>query len=153
MFSLPSSPFRISTSSVFRCVLTFLPWSPLSSVPLTPARNLRFSEVDHSSARLSWDASSRKVKGYRIMYVKTNGVQTNEVRRSSQSPPLFTALLYLCWMRRSSLVFTNKLSESSQPVVHLQGFWNMSIKIQMSFYSLSLWPKLLSTIRAAHFST
>ncbi|XP_067258708.1 collagen alpha-1(XIV) chain isoform X2 [Chanodichthys erythropterus] len=50
-----------------------------TTISLRPPRNLRVTEVDHSSVRLNWDAVSNKVKGYRVLYIKTDGVQTNEV--------------------------------------------------------------------------
>nr|XP_061786873.1 collagen alpha-1(XIV) chain-like isoform X1 [Nerophis lumbriciformis] len=53
--------------------------SQLSTLPLTPARNLHVSDVDHSSARLSWDSASRKVSGYRISYTTSDGVESGEV--------------------------------------------------------------------------
>ncbi|XP_043078905.1 collagen alpha-1(XIV) chain-like [Puntigrus tetrazona] len=50
-----------------------------TTMSLRPPRNLRVTEVDHSSVRLNWDAVSRKVKGYRVLYMKTDGVQTSQV--------------------------------------------------------------------------
>uniref|UniRef100_W5LGS1 Collagen type XIV alpha 1 chain n=1 Tax=Astyanax mexicanus TaxID=7994 RepID=W5LGS1_ASTMX len=50
-----------------------------TTLSLRPPRNLRITEVDHSSVRLKWDAPSNSVTGYRVMYLKTGGAQTNEV--------------------------------------------------------------------------
>ncbi|KTG38707.1 hypothetical protein cypCar_00013727, partial [Cyprinus carpio] len=50
-----------------------------TTMSLRPPRNLRVTEVDHSSVQLNWDAVSSKVKGYRVVYVKTDGVQTSQV--------------------------------------------------------------------------
>ncbi|XP_028841671.1 collagen alpha-1(XIV) chain isoform X2 [Denticeps clupeoides] len=46
---------------------------------LLPPRSLRVLDVEHSSARLVWDAADGDVRGYRVAYVVTDGVQPNEV--------------------------------------------------------------------------
>lgn len=48
-------------------------------VPLTPPRNLRISNVGSNSARLTWDPTSGKITGYRIVYTSADGTEINEV--------------------------------------------------------------------------
>ncbi|XP_042688243.1 collagen alpha-1(XX) chain isoform X1 [Centrocercus urophasianus] len=50
-----------------------------TTLALSPPRYLSFSELSHSSVRVSWEPATLAVKGHRVTYVSSRGSNTGEV--------------------------------------------------------------------------
>ncbi|XP_028983776.1 collagen alpha-1(XIV) chain isoform X2 [Betta splendens] len=50
-----------------------------TTLPPSPPSNLQLSDITHNSAHISWDPAPPGVKGYRVVWVRTDGLVSSEV--------------------------------------------------------------------------